>query len=34
VDDFKKLAGNLVGVLHSTFGDRLQVSIIDAGKFN
>lgn len=34
VEDFKKLAGNLVGVLHSTFGDWLQVSVIDAGKFN
>jgi hypothetical protein len=34
VEDFKKLAGNLVSALRSKFGDQVGVSVIDAGKFN
>ena len=34
VEDFKKLAGNLVDALRSKFGDQVGVSVIDAKKFN
>ena len=34
VEDFKKFAGDLVSVLHLTFTDRVEVSVLDAGKFN
>jgi hypothetical protein len=34
VDEYKKLSENLINTLRSTFGERIEATVIDAEKFN